>query len=238
MRPLLLCPIMALVGCAVTQSPPSSRPPPEPAAAAAAAAQPPEPQEAAPHSDAARGPPLGLLGRPHLSSSVGATRQNDSDTTGGCAGYLESTWTWTLNGKCNQQNPEWCQDVLNVAACSFKGTVDASEVHISGFWAVAGCQGTPSYAPFSAPMHTCYEVTDLGPRVFIEWVPGQSLGTVSQHVWPITALGPVTIVPGVVMPLISNGAITNGSWFPNNTLETVRLTIIREGRPVPGLMTL
>ena len=137
MRLFLLCPIMALVGCAVTQSPPS--PPAEPAVAAA-----PEPQETAPHSDAGGGggPPLGILRRPHSSSSVGATR---------------------------------------------------------------------------------------------EWVSGQSLGTVSQHVWSITALGPVTIAPGVVMPLISNGAITNGSWFPNNTLETVRLTIMREGRPVPWL---
>jgi hypothetical protein len=32
-------------------------------------------------------------------------------------------------------------------------------------------------------------------------------------------LKPVTIAPGVVMPVINNGAITNGSWFPNNTLE-------------------
>jgi hypothetical protein len=32
--------------------------------------------------------------------------------------------------------------------------------------------------------------------------------------------GTITIAPHVVMPLINNGAITNGSWFPNNTLET------------------
>jgi diketogulonate reductase-like aldo/keto reductase len=34
------------------------------------------------------------------------------------------------------------------------------------------------------------------------------------------SVGTITIAPGVVMPLINNGAITNGSWFPNNTLET------------------
>lgn len=32
--------------------------------------------------------------------------------------------------------------------------------------------------------------------------------------------GTITIAPHVLMPLINNGAITNGSWFPNNTLET------------------
>ena len=37
---------------------------------------------------------------------------------------------------------------------------------------------------------------------------------------PVPAtLAPVHIAPGVAMPVISNGAITNGSWFPNNTLE-------------------
>ena len=35
-----------------------------------------------------------------------------------------------------------------------------------------------------------------------------------------TPIKPATIAPGVVMPMINNGAITNGSWFPSNTLET------------------
>ena len=47
---------------------------------------------------------------------------------------------------------------------------------------------------------------------------GAALTVVAAAVDPSS--GTITIAPHVVMPLINNGAITNGSWFPNNTLET------------------
>jgi hypothetical protein len=75
----------------------------------------------------------------------------------------------------------------------------------------------PTLFPISFSSLVCIDLTTFPPIHFGITLHYRCAGLAPPGHHPSAG---VTIAPGVIMPLISNGAITNGSWFPNNTLET------------------